>query len=89
MEFIACNVFMSHIISFYRKSSKGIGRAKVEKSSFCRQQLNSADLKMYEGHPLDALEEAVALIDSRLSLFFGKEKEMNEKGCITGTICWY
>lgn len=33
---------------------------------------------MYEGHPPDALEESVALIDPRLSLFTGQEEEVDE-----------
>lgn len=79
IEFIACKDFRVHTVSFYRKSSKGIGqRAKVEKCSICRQHLKSTDLKMYEGHPPDAQEETVALIDNRLALFTGKETEINE-----------
>lgn len=40
--------------------------------------LDSSDLRLYEGHPQGALEESVALVDPRLSLFTGDESEVDE-----------
>ena len=44
----------------------------------CRQLLNDPELKLFPGDSEDAVEEFIALTDSRLSLFTGNEEEINE-----------
>ncbi|OAD57514.1 DNA (cytosine-5)-methyltransferase 1 [Eufriesea mexicana] len=47
------------------------------KCEYCRQKLND-DIKFYSGHPNGALDEEIALIDSRLCLFNGDESFIHE-----------
>ncbi|XP_014281484.1 DNA (cytosine-5)-methyltransferase 1 [Halyomorpha halys] len=49
-----------------------------KKCEICHQLLNDSDLKMYEGHPHNAVEEYIALTDPKLSLFTGEEDCVNE-----------
>ncbi|XP_063239030.1 DNA (cytosine-5)-methyltransferase PliMCI-like [Bacillus rossius redtenbacheri] len=44
----------------------------------CRQLLEGPELRVYQGHPNDAVEEYVALTDPRLSLFTGDEETVHE-----------
>ena len=61
----------------FRKVSKDLSQVSKRCGS-CRQLLDSLDLHIYEGHPQGAVEESVALVDPRLSLFTGDESEINE-----------
>lgn len=49
-----------------------------KKCEICHQLLSDSDLKMYEGHPHNAIEEYIALTDPKLSLFTGEEDSVNE-----------
>ncbi|OXU18829.1 hypothetical protein TSAR_015341 [Trichomalopsis sarcophagae] len=42
----------------------------------CRQKLQDKDLKMYAGHPNDAVDEYNAVIDEKLCLFNGEEEHV-------------
>lgn len=57
------------------KSKKEVAPTKCD---ICKQLLNDADLRLYPGHPHDAVEEYIALTDPRLSLFTGDEGDINE-----------
>ena len=48
------------------------------KCQICRQILDDPDLKLYPGHPDNAVEEYVALTDPKLSLFTGEEDLIHE-----------
>ncbi|XP_014605619.1 PREDICTED: DNA (cytosine-5)-methyltransferase PliMCI-like [Polistes canadensis] len=49
-----------------------------QKCEYCRQKLIVDEIKLYQGHPNGAVEEFVALTDSRLSLFTGEEATIHE-----------
>lgn len=44
----------------------------------CRQSLDDKSLKVYSGHPDNAVDEYMALIDDNLCLFRGNEEEVEE-----------
>lgn len=48
------------------------------KCQICRQILDDPDLRLYDGHPNDSVEEYVALTDPKLSLFTGDEDTIHE-----------
>ncbi|KAG8247308.1 DNA (cytosine-5)-methyltransferase 1, partial [Homalodisca vitripennis] len=54
------------------------GRVIPAKCDVCRQLLTDPDLRIYPGHPHDAVEEYIALTDPKLSLFTGDEGDINE-----------
>uniref|UniRef100_A0A1B6LRH7 RFTS domain-containing protein n=1 Tax=Graphocephala atropunctata TaxID=36148 RepID=A0A1B6LRH7_9HEMI len=54
---------------------KKVGPAKCD---ICRQLLLDSDLRLYVGHPRDAVDEYIALTDPKLSLFTGEEGCINE-----------
>ncbi|PBC25685.1 DNA (cytosine-5)-methyltransferase PliMCI [Apis cerana cerana] len=49
-----------------------------QKCEYCCQKLTSIDIKIYPGHPNNAVEEMIALTDPRLSLFTGEEIVIHE-----------
>ncbi|KAG7199233.1 hypothetical protein KM043_018102 [Ampulex compressa] len=49
-----------------------------QKCEYCCQKLNDGEIKFYQGHPNGAVEELIALTDSRLSLFTGEETTVHE-----------
>lgn len=49
---------------------------KIEKCNICKQKLE--DIILYQGHPSDAVEEIVALIDPKLCIFTGDEDYIHE-----------
>ncbi|KAL1124037.1 hypothetical protein AAG570_001807 [Ranatra chinensis] len=53
-------------------------KAVPKKCEHCRQLLSDPDLKLYQGHPHNAVEEFVALTDPKLSLFTGEEACVEE-----------
>lgn len=55
-------------------TTKGI----PSKCQICRQILDDPDLRLYHGHPVEAVEEFVALTDPKLSLFTGDEYTIHE-----------
>ncbi|XP_069697598.1 DNA (cytosine-5)-methyltransferase 1-like isoform X2 [Periplaneta americana] len=51
----------------------------TSKCQICRQNLNDPNLRLYQGHPDQAVEEFVALTDPKLSLFTGEEEVIHEQ----------
>lgn len=57
---------------------------KVEKKDngpsceVCFQKLNDPDLRLYNGHPNNAQEEYIVLLDPKLCLFNGDELDVSE-----------
>lgn len=62
------------------QSKKILPRAKKNESrcKICQQKLNDYKLKLYNGHPNDALDEFNVLIDQKLSLFTGDEENISQ-----------
>lgn len=58
------------------KIDSSIPKLKSEKCIRCKQFLDSAPL--YNGHPNNSNEEFIALTDEKLSLYTGKEENINE-----------
>jgi DNA (cytosine-5)-methyltransferase 1 len=56
------------------KKSRGM-RSKCE---LCRQILDDPDLRLYQGHPDESVEEFVALTDPKRCLFTGEEDAIDE-----------
>ncbi|KAK7085821.1 DNA (cytosine-5)-methyltransferase 1, partial [Halocaridina rubra] len=52
--------------------------ATIQRCDICHQHLGSPDLLLYSGHPDEAVEEFVALVDPKLSLFTGEEVDVHE-----------
>ncbi|XP_066590215.1 DNA (cytosine-5)-methyltransferase 1-like isoform X2 [Prorops nasuta] len=46
---------------------------KIEKCEYCKQKLIENEIKLYPGHPNNAVDEDIALTDPKLSLFTGDE----------------
>lgn len=64
--------------------SEAKGKAKEKKAEktetkckVCRQDFDDPGLRLFEGPPNGAMEEAVALFDPRLSLFDGNEEDVS------------
>nr|XP_034181295.1 DNA (cytosine-5)-methyltransferase 1-like isoform X2 [Osmia lignaria] len=62
------------ILKFQIRKTNNIFPGKCE---YCRQKLND-EIKFYPGHPNGAVDEEIALIDSRLCLFNGNESFIHE-----------
>lgn len=62
-----------------KKSWVSTNEARPRNESCCRtceQKLNDYKLKLYDGHPNNALDESVVLIDEKLNLFNGDEENI-------------
>ena len=60
------------------KNAKPRGRRKECKCDICFQSFYDKDLKMYGGHPNNAVDEYMALISEELTLFDGCEDDVNQ-----------
>lgn len=58
------------------KIDSPVPKLKSEKCIRCKQFLDSVPL--YNGHPNNSNEEFIALTDEKLSLYTGKEENINE-----------
>lgn len=57
---------------------KNIPESKNNRCNICHQKLLDKNLKIYNGHPNNAVDEIVALINPSLMLFSGEETDLNE-----------
>jgi hypothetical protein len=66
--------------AYYRKKKvlSQKSRGTQSKCDICRQILDDPDLRLYQGHPDESVEEFVALTDPKLCLFTGEEDAIDE-----------
>jgi DNA (cytosine-5)-methyltransferase 1 len=73
-------VSLAYDYAYYRKKEalSQTFRGMRSKCEICRQILNDPDLRLYQGHPDESVEEFVALTDPKLSLFTGEEDAIHD-----------
>lgn len=71
---------LAYDCAYYRKKEafSRTFRGMQSKCAICRQILDDPDLRLYQGHPDESVEEFVALTDPKLSLFTGEEDAIHD-----------
>lgn len=71
---------LAYDCAYYRKKEtfSQTFRGMRSKCEICQQILDDPDLRLYQGHPDESMEEFVALTDPKLSLFTGEEDAIHD-----------